>query len=164
MRFIFVRHGHYDGKGKTSAEKKVTPLNPRGREAARAAGEFLREHGIRPDVVFTTETARTKETAQIILGVLGLESLRAVPKSGGFAKGRADLDKKLEEWLKGPTPRAQTVLFVGHDTSQSYCLSELRSTPTIPPNNRSCVLVYRQQDGGWACEASFVGLPDAPRD
>jgi len=160
MRFVFVRHGHYDGKGKPAAEKKRTPLNAAGRRAAKAAGEYLMRENIVPDIVITTDTERTKETAKILLDALGMDNVKPQSRGGGFSAGKASLDAKLVEWLAGVEPAPSTVIFVGHDPSQAYCLGQLANPPDIPGENRACVLIYERNDAGeWMCSSNFAGLP-----
>lgn len=158
MRFIFVRHGHYDKKGKLQPEKNKTGLNARGREAARAAGEFLKREGIVPEVVFTTRTERTRETARIVLATLGVEDVQPQARGGGFSKGKdkAGLDAKLAGWIGKTDP--DVVMFVGHHPSQNYCVSELSGTPDVPDGNKACVLVYDKQPDGWLLTRHHLGL------
>lgn len=159
MRFIFVRHGHYDGKGKPPPVKKRMPLNARGREAARAAGEFLRREGIVPDVVITTDAERTQETARLLLDALDVDDVSPRAAGSGFGGRGPDLDPKLDQWLAEIEPLPDTVLFVGHVTSQSHCLGKLGAPPAVPGDNRSCVLIYeRGPDHRWTCVESFPGL------
>ncbi|MBW2737227.1 MAG: histidine phosphatase family protein, partial [Deltaproteobacteria bacterium] len=164
MRFIFIRHGHCDGKGRPQREKDKLPLNDSGRRAARAAGAYLKEEGIVPDAVFTTKTERTQETARVVLDALGGVDLKLQAKGGGFRSGSTGgLDSKLDQWLAGVGVEPQTLLFVGHHISQSYCLRHLEGTPQIPAENRACVLVYEGGRGkSWTCVGAHVGLASTP--
>ena len=58
---ILLRHAHADaaGAGQPDLDR---PLSPTGREEARAAGDWLREHGLLPDRVLCSPSARTRET------------------------------------------------------------------------------------------------------
>jgi phosphohistidine phosphatase SixA len=158
MRFVFVRHGHYD---KTNGDNDEAPLLEAGQDEARSAGEFLRREGVVPDLVCATRTRRTQQTAEIILATL--ESTLAVQaKDAGFARGKSTLDEKLEEWIAEAGLTPWTVLFVGHHTQQLYCLRELPSQVSIPKDNRGCVLVYEKTDRGeWQLRCHHPG--GAPR-
>ena len=131
------------------------PLNAHGREAARAAGQFLRRFEIFPDSVFTTQTARTKETASLVLAELELK-VEPQPKNAGFAKGRMGLDGKLNEWLGRLQP--SVVMFVGHGVSQIYCISELPGSPNIPKEAHASVLVYDRTPNGWSLAMQHPGV------
>ena len=58
---ILLRHAHADaaGAGQPDLDR---PLSATGREEARAAGDWLREHGLLPDRVLCSPSARTRET------------------------------------------------------------------------------------------------------
>ena len=58
---ILLRHAHADaaGAGQPDLDR---PLSAAGREEARAAGDWLREHGLLPDRVLCSPSARTRET------------------------------------------------------------------------------------------------------
>lgn len=154
VRFVFVRHGTYD---KTTANPNTAALLEQGRAEARRAGEFLRAQGIHPDLIVTTRTARTRQTAEVILETLGTDlPIRAT--SGGFARGKSDLDTKLREWAEGADHPPATVMFVGHHTQQDHCLAELEGSVPIPSGARGSVLVYERGDqGSWMLRRHLVG-------
>lgn len=57
---ILMRHAKSDwGAGRKDIER---PLNPRGEKSAQAMGEWMRQQGIRPDVVLCSSAARTQQT------------------------------------------------------------------------------------------------------
>ena len=58
---ILLRHAHADaaGAGQPDLDR---PLSATGREEARAAGDWLREHGLLPDRVLCSPSARTRQT------------------------------------------------------------------------------------------------------
>lgn len=58
---ILLRHAHADtaGAGQPDLDR---PLSAIGREEARAAGDWLREHGLLPDRVLCSPSARTRQT------------------------------------------------------------------------------------------------------
>ena len=58
---ILLRHAHADAAdaGQPDLDR---PLSATGREEARAAGDWLREHGLLPDRVLCSPSARTRET------------------------------------------------------------------------------------------------------
>jgi phosphohistidine phosphatase SixA len=60
---ILLRHAHADAAapGQDDADR---PLSATGRDEARAAGDWLREHGLRPDRVLCSPARRTRETLE----------------------------------------------------------------------------------------------------
>lgn len=157
MRFIFVRHGRCD---KSIKPKTKAPLTPEGVEAARQAGTFLRAQGIELDLVCTTKTVRTQQTAQHLLEALGRTDLPLHRHDAGVSKGgKYSLEAKLELWIAAANMSPQTLLFVGHHSTQEYCVDRLPAAPAIPKDNRGCVLVYDRDDAGaWQLVAHFPGL------
>jgi probable phosphoglycerate mutase len=72
-RLYLMRHGSVtyfapDGK---PIHPETVPLNERGVEQARAAGQLFAEHGIQFDRVITSGLPRTVETAHHVLDVMG---------------------------------------------------------------------------------------------
>lgn len=60
LRLVVMRHAKSDwGGGQGDHER---PLNPRGRRTAPAVGAKLAELGWAPDAVFSSDSARTRET------------------------------------------------------------------------------------------------------
>ena len=61
-----VRHGQTQGNAKQIVEGIIdTPLNEKGRQQAKYAGEWLKNETY--DFVFTSDLERAKETASIIM-------------------------------------------------------------------------------------------------
>jgi phosphohistidine phosphatase len=50
------------------------PLNERGRRAAPLVGKYMREQGLRPDVVLCSPAKRTRETIALVLKAAGIET------------------------------------------------------------------------------------------
>jgi phosphohistidine phosphatase len=60
-RLILMRHAKSDWSGGPSSDHD-RPLNPRGRKAATALGDWLRHHDILPDQILSSSSERTRET------------------------------------------------------------------------------------------------------
>ena len=153
-----------DGASQTallrSRPKTKAPLRPEGVEAARQAGSFLRARGIEPELVCTTKTVRTQQTAEHLLEALGRPDLPLHRHVAGVAKGgKYSLEAKLELWIAAANMSPKTLLFVGHQSTQDYCVDRLPEAPAIPKDNRGCVLVYDLDDAGaWRFVTHFPGL------
>ena len=65
---ILLRHAEATPHGKDGKDDRERRLTEHGRSEARAAGEWLSEHGIGYDRVLCSPSERTKETAALALG------------------------------------------------------------------------------------------------
>ena len=69
-QLILLRHAHAESAG-AGEDDAGRPLSETGREEAKAAGAWLREHGIHPDRVLCSPTTRTRETWAAVEAELG---------------------------------------------------------------------------------------------
>lgn len=75
----FVRHGETENNAKGIRQGPEGPLSAKGREQALAtAKRFPKEKG-RPQVIISSPYERTKETAEIIRGELGMQKVEYSP-------------------------------------------------------------------------------------
>lgn len=76
---VLLRHAHAEPAtaGMDDADR---PLSPEGRAEAEAAGQWLLQHGYRPERVLVSPARRTRETLEIVLGVLGYVEERSEPR------------------------------------------------------------------------------------
>jgi phosphohistidine phosphatase len=86
------------------------PLAPRGRKAARRVAAYLRDHGVRPDVVLCSPAERTRLTLELIQPELGdgVEVLLEDDLYGASAN-------QLLARLRRLPDSAGTVMIVGHN-------------------------------------------------
>ena len=71
---ILVRHAHAEVPA-AGSDDHARPLSPIGRDEARAAGDWLREHGLEPDRVLCSSAVRARQTLDGI-GDLGTADVR----------------------------------------------------------------------------------------
>ncbi len=157
MRFVFIRHGHYEHPSDRAAKVRAS-LTCEGRAAAREAGEFLRAHGIVPDVAWRTPPERTRETLAIVLEVLEAACPLRV-SAHGFARSASavEIGARVDGWAGDRGPAGCDLVFVGHGEQQVALLRELGG-PAVPRRNRATVLVYdRDAAGEWIVGPCFVG-------
>ena len=96
------------------------PLNKRGRRDAPRMGELVREHGLMPDVVISSDAVRARLTAE------------AVVEAARYA-GEILLDRRL--YMAGPADilsllrtvneKAETVMIVGHNPGFEELVAQL---------------------------------------
>lgn len=65
LRLFLLRHAKSDWDAGVEDDHD-RPLNPRGRDAARRMGAYMRAHGYMPDLVLCSTAMRTQETAALI--------------------------------------------------------------------------------------------------
>ena len=156
MRFVFIRHGH--------RVKGQDALTPAGRDAALAAGRFLREHGIAPELLCHTDSRRTRETAQLVAQVAAPDCA-LLDVGTGFAAGASAqaVQQRIQGWLQQHGKPAQVVAFVGHDPQQVAVGRALAGGRiAVPKANRACALVFDLEAGAWLLGPSFLGTPETP--
>ena len=100
-QLILLRHAHADAAA-ASQDDIGRPLSATGLAEARAAGDWLREHGLRPDRVLCSTAARTRETLAA-LGDIGAgeiyEDASIYEASPGTLASLADANRDAERLL-----------------------------------------------------------------
>ena len=71
---ILLRHAHAESPA-SGQDDRTRPLSPTGLAEARAAGDWLREHGLAPDRVLCSPALRTRQTLDA-LGETGCADVR----------------------------------------------------------------------------------------
>lgn len=75
---LLLRHAHAEGAGPGQADLD-RPLSPEGQAEAEAAGRWLLERHLLPDLVLCSPARRTRETLEAVLGVVGYVDQRLEP-------------------------------------------------------------------------------------
>ena len=116
--FIF-RHGKSDWNAAYSTDHE-RPVAPRGRQAARLMGRFLRHSGQIPDLVITSSAVRARSTAELAAEAGEWPAtLQIEPRLyGAHASTMFDLIRAQPESL-------ESVLLVGHEPTCSACVGLL---------------------------------------
>lgn len=124
-RLVLLRHAKAEHHGGVSDELRA--LNPTGRRQATHVGHAFAASGIEPDVVLCSSAVRTRQTWDLVAGVLG--GRRVVEYSedlyGAGVSG-------VLEVVAGVPEEARTVLVVGHEPVMSgvaYVLAGPGSDP-----------------------------------
>ena len=71
-RLLILRHAK-SSWGDSSLDDWQRPLSPRGVRDAPGVGALLREHGIVPDLIVTSDAVRARATAQAVAEAAGYE-------------------------------------------------------------------------------------------
>lgn len=110
MKTIYVlRHAKSDW-GDESVRDFDRPLNHRGRKAAKAVGDEMRNRGIRPDLVIASPAVRATETVKRVVEGFG-EDLRVTEDRRIYEAGTAT----LIDIVKAAPDDADHVMIVGHN-------------------------------------------------
>ena len=100
-QLILLRHAHAESAA-AGQDDVARPLSETGLAEARAAGDWLREHGLRPDRVLCSTAARTRETLAA-LGDIGAgeiyEDASIYEASPGTLASLADANRDAERLL-----------------------------------------------------------------
>lgn len=75
---LLLRHAHAEPSAAGGGDLE-RPLSPEGLAEAEAAGRWLLEHDLLPDLVLCSPAARTRETLEAVLGVIGYVDQRLEP-------------------------------------------------------------------------------------
>lgn len=158
-RFVFIRHGKPISKEgmKSKKEQDARPLAPEGTEDARRAGEFLKKMGIKPDLVVTTKTRRTIDTADLVMKVLDVDAPIARVESGFKVNASlSDISGRVRAWIGERKPVPRVVFFVGHEIQQK-ALAKANRLEVL--SDRYGVVLVHEIDayGNWKQPQCFVG-------
>jgi phosphohistidine phosphatase len=105
---ILLRHAEAQ-PAPPGGEDSVRRLSGRGEQEARAAGEWLHKHGVRPDRVLCSPSERTYATGALALAAL--ESAPALQKAEEIYNATpGELLALLDQHLE-----AKTVMLIGHN-------------------------------------------------
>jgi phosphohistidine phosphatase len=85
-------------------------LNDRGRNDARLMADVMREHGLAPDYVFCSPSARTRETFSFLKQALAPDAVTRNPESLYLAAAGA-----VTAIIRGAPETATHILIIGHN-------------------------------------------------
>lgn len=123
VRVHLLRHAHAGDAFDWIGDDDLRPLTKKGRRQSERLGAFLRDNGVRPDVIVSSPKVRAHQTAEIVAEALGM-TVKTDPRLGD-SFGKRDLWSVLDE------TGAREVMLVGHDPDFSSLLSYLVDTAGI---------------------------------
>jgi phosphohistidine phosphatase len=140
----FLRHG--DAGDPRPHDDDARELTPKGEASLRAAAPIWRKLELRPDVVLSSPLPRALRTAELLVEGLSLDVPTTVDERLEPGAQWGDLADAL-----AAHPKAQRVMFVGHDPDLSRAVEFLTGAGSV-----------RLRKGGLAC-VGFRGVPE-PRE
>jgi phosphohistidine phosphatase len=105
-RLLLMRHAKSSWDDPSLSDRD-RPLNRRGRRAAAAIGEYLRDHGLVPDAVLCSPAVRARET----LDRSGLGPATTIERDELYGADAAT----LLEAIRSAPPDARTLAVIAHD-------------------------------------------------
>jgi phosphohistidine phosphatase len=124
-------------------------LRPRGLRDSAAAGSWLAEHGLRPDLVICSAARRTRQTWQQVASTLGGE----VAFSAEQRLYQADSDD-LVEIIRETASDVETLMYIGHNPAATELVGLLTQTEAELPTAAIAVIAVT---GDWADLAAGGG-------
>jgi phosphohistidine phosphatase len=141
---IVLRHAKTE---QVANSDRARVLTPRGRRDARAAGRWLREHDVVPEVVLTSPAARARATAELVSEELATAAEVRVIEDlyGGSVDDLLEVVATLDE-------ETRVVAVVGHNPTMAELAHDLQKAPDAHwaqhlPTAGIAVLAV---PGGWA--------------
>jgi phosphohistidine phosphatase len=126
------------------------PLAPRGRKAARRLAGYLRDQGIRPDLVLCSPAARTTETLELVRPGLG-DNVEVHVEEALYGAGARELMDRLRRLPES----IQWAMVVGHNPGLQQLVVLLARDGPLRERARShfptgALATMRLGDGSWA--------------
>jgi phosphohistidine phosphatase len=127
------------------------PLSARGRADAAAAGRWLADQGIFPDLVLCSPSVRTRQTWEAAGPALG--DAPVVYETLLYIGG---VDEALE-LVRQAEATVSTVLMIGHNPTLSILSAVLDPNGSTGDGLHTAGLAVHRLDGGWADFAAKSG-------
>jgi phosphohistidine phosphatase len=152
MEIYILRHGIAADLGEDGAMSDGDrPLTKKGREKMKEEAEGMRRLGLEFDLIFTSPLLRTRQTAEAVAEVLGLEEkvivAEALAPGRGFVRG---VNKKSPIFLEVGAQEFERALVVGHQPDMSELASVLLT------GNRDLGVEFKK---GALCAIEVASLP-----
>lgn len=118
-RLLLLRHGKSDWNNRDQPDNE-RPLNDRGQRAAALMGAYLRQRGLTPDLILSSPSVRTRETAAKVMLALQAE----VPLEFRSVLYLADT-RTIMEQVRGAADTVKTLLVIGHNPGMQLAALKL---------------------------------------
>lgn len=149
--FVFIRHSHRDGEG----------LSSHGRSSVQRTAQWLAAQRLQPDLVYTTDTPRTRETAMLAQRHVGRTLVRSLVTRGMFGSLAGLQTHTREAAARQPSG---VVWFVGHHPSQVLLERLFGPELQIPDDNRCAAVAFEADGDQFRLLRYFAGVPHAPHE
>lgn len=143
-RLIVMRHAK-SSWGEKGLDDHERPLNERGRRDAPRIGERLASLGWGPDLIWSSDALRTRETAGLLVPAFAEEPSLTFDASFYLAD-LAAIRTAAEAWPDG----ARTALVLGHNPGWEQAASLLAGRPVGMTTANAVLLESDLKDAEWS--------------
>lgn len=146
MRIYIVRHGYAGPSDEDDPNDFKRALRPEGRDVVQALAEYLDKNNMVPNAIYAARCVRTKETAQILGDVFGIDPV----EEPGLDEGAA-LDQVVKKLAKNTL--VTRPLLVSHREAIEKGLARLNmgvDDVDAPAMGELRVLRVDRKDGTWS--------------
>ena len=142
-QLIVMRHAKTE---QVASSDRVRQLTARGQRDARAAGRWLRDHDLVPDVVLTSPAVRARQTTEQLGSTLGMDP-QVVEVADLYGASPGEVVEIVGE--HGGT--ATTVLVVGHNPTMEDLAHSLQRDPegSWAPHLPTAGIAVLRVSGDW---------------
>ena len=122
------------------------PLNKRGRDSAEAVGRALTAKAIAPQLIWSSDSTRTRETATLL--IRAIPGAQTVQYSPDFyhASAQTAIDTAAEF---GEPDNIETLMWLGHNPGWSDLFEYFTGMPHNFSTGACAVFERRGNDGDW---------------
>jgi phosphohistidine phosphatase len=121
------------------------PLDPEGETEAAEMGEYLSQHGVKPDLIVASPAVRTRATAKIICEKLSYDL--------GLVKWDSTIyactTEALLNAVKTTGEKYNSVIFIGHNNAMTNVANVLQSEEKIADMPTCSVVAVAFPDSTW---------------
>lgn len=117
---LLMRHGKSDWSA-GAADDFCRPLTRRGKRNSRRIGQWIAEHGLRPDILIASPAARTLQTAIQVCKALDVPPEQIMQEENLYLAGLA----MLLDVIRQLPASAHTALLIGHNPGLETLLVNL---------------------------------------
>lgn len=146
---LFMRHAKSSWK-KPELTDHQRPLNKRGRRSADVIGQVLHARGYAPDVIWASDSARTRETARRLVRVM------PGPQMAAYEPGfyHASADEVLALCSAQGEPDCAALMLLGHNPGWEQLFEIFSGQPHAFPT-AACAVFTRRGEGDWLAPESW---------
>lgn len=152
VRLFLLRHAKASQSSPDGGDKS-RPLNQRGRDASATMGRYMRDQGLRPEIVLCSTAERTRETLQLLCDAAGWTE--DDPKRTFADELYLPPSSEIISILQQLDNSASDVLVIGHNPGMhelAYVLADPRSRDyeRLLDKYPTCALAVLNNDSiGW---------------
>lgn len=148
-RLLFMRHAKSSWSDASLSDHQ-RPLNERGRRAATAVGQTLHARGLAPQIIWSSDSKRTRETAMhLIRAIPGAQQVQYFSE---FYHGSPDDVMKVGQ--REGEPETDALMLLGHNPGWAELHALFTGRYDDIPTG-ACTVLKRKNEGSWLSPESW---------